>query len=301
MSKECGFQIKDALNILGDNQNHKLFLGKTVAQTLPEICINNEDKIDMLLLDTIHYLPGELLDFVVCLPYLSKSAIVILDDLTFSHFGENKDAIATKILFDTVVAEKLVPQSETYPKMAAFRINEDTKKYAVDLFSALITPWGYKMTVDEINPYKTLIYNNYGEDERKVFLQAVSINEASLGKRERVANEIKKLFELCGHDTKTVIYGAGLRGSALYSFLNDRGKEIFAFVVSDDRKTCDFDEKGRKVLALSDVKKHMEEYSIILAAADEEIKINLDREGINYEEAPNYIFPFIKEYVKNIL
>lgn len=70
------------------------------------------------------------------------------------------------------------------------------------------------------------------------------------------------MFELCEQKTKTVIYGAGLRESALYSFLNDRRKEIFEFVVSDDRKTSNFDEEGRKVLSLSD-EKSIKEYSII--------------------------------------
>ncbi len=94
ITKECGFQIKDALKILKRTANHELILGKTIAQVLPEICENEDEKIDMLILDTIHYLPGELLDFIVCLPYLSQNAIVVLDDLTFAHFGENREALA---------------------------------------------------------------------------------------------------------------------------------------------------------------------------------------------------------------
>lgn len=299
-SKECGFQIKDALQILGGTQHHQLYLGKTISEVLPEICMDSADKIDMLILDTVHYLPGELLDFVVCLPYLSENAVVILDDLTFSHFGENKEAIATKVLFDTVVADKLTPRIEGYPKMAAFRINLDTRKYSMDLFSALVTPWGYKMAEDEINPYRVLIDKNYGMMEKNMFSQAVYINEESLRKRERIPGEIQALLEICDLDDKqTVIYGAGLRGNALYSFLHDRGKALYGFVVSDDRKSSDFDGNGRRILALSDVKESPEKYSIILAAADEEIKKNL--KGMEYQEAPNYIFPFIKDYVRNIL
>lgn len=60
------------------------------------------------------------------LTVLSETAIVVLGDLTFLRFGENKDDIATKILFDTAVEEK------------------------------------------------TLIYNNYGKNERKAFCRQLA-------------------------------------------------------------------------------------------------------------------------------
>lgn len=299
-SKECGFQIKDTLNILGDHIKHNLILGKTIAQVLPEICESDKSKIDMLILDTIHYLPGELLDFIVCLPYLSKNAIVVIDDLTFAHSGENKNAIATKVLFDTVVAEKYVPYFTKYPKMAAFKVNAETRKYVTDLFSALVTPWGYEMKEELMTPYINLIDSNYDKDEKSIFMEAIRINGETLRKQECIRSDIEKILDICQAGKKTVIYGAGSRGNALYDFLIDRGKEIYAFVVSDDRKNGDVDKKGRKILSLSDVKKSEKEYSIILAAADEEMKRNLEKEKIKYKEAPNYIFPFIKQYVKYI-
>ena len=301
ITKECGFQIKDALKILKRTANHELILGKTIAQVLPEICENEDEKIDMLILDTIHYLPGELLDFIVCLPYLSQNAIVVLDDLTFAHFGENREALATKILFDTVVAEKYVPYINEYPKMAAFKLNADTKKYSMNLFSALVTPWGYEMPVESIVPYTNLISRHYSHSEQNIFTEAYRINQESLHKLNNISDDIKNILEICESGKKTVIYGAGSRGRALYDFLSDRGKYIYGFVVSDDRKQSNIDDKGRRVFSLSNIKETEEDYCVILAAADEEIRNNLYREKITFYEAPNYIFPFIKNYVRYIL
>ena len=295
-AKACGFQIKDAVRVLEGEIKHQLILGKTIAQVLPEICKDGEEKIDMLILDTIHYLPGELLDFIVCLPYLADDAVVILDDLTLAHWGENRNAIATKVLFDTVVAQKCIPNRETYPKMGAFKLNADTRKYAEDLFSALITPWAYETDEDIMLCYKTLIDQNYGEQERNIFCQALRINEESLKKQQNIAREIHKLLEICESGKKTIIFGAGKRGRALYDFLNDRGKQVYAFAVSDDRKQDDFDSEGRRILSLREVKEKEKEYSVILAAANDEIQEGLSREKIAYHEAPNYIFPFIKTY-----
>ncbi|EHV5187814.1 hypothetical protein K0T41_001250, partial [Campylobacter jejuni] len=37
----------------------------------------------MCIIDTMHSYPGEALDFLFVLPYLSKNAVVIMHDLTF--------------------------------------------------------------------------------------------------------------------------------------------------------------------------------------------------------------------------
>ena len=118
--------LDDAAKYLHHMENHVLMLGKSIAQVIEKIGHN----IDMLILDTIHYLPGELLDFLICLPYLSKDAVIILDDLIFAHTGENTNAIATKVLFDLLVGEKVFPSGDgACPKMGEYysmKIPENT-------------------------------------------------------------------------------------------------------------------------------------------------------------------------------
>ena len=46
----------------------------------PDVIDEIGSDIDFLILDTLHIVPGEILDFLVCLPYLTKDAIVVLHD-----------------------------------------------------------------------------------------------------------------------------------------------------------------------------------------------------------------------------
>jgi len=117
-SKKCGYQVESATKYLNNLESYKLFLGKNIAEVIEtEIGYG----IDMLILDTIHYLPGELLDFLVCFPYMSQNAVLVLDDLTFAHSGENANAIATKVLYDLIVGDKIFLKDDNkYPKLGGY-------------------------------------------------------------------------------------------------------------------------------------------------------------------------------------
>lgn len=290
-SKECGYQIKDAAPYLKNINCHHLLLGRTVAEVLPEI--TRSGKFDLLILDTIHYLPGELLDFLVCFPYLNDDAVVVLDDIIFAHTGENTNAIATRVLFDCVVADKILPECDGLPKLAAFKLNKDTKKYIFNCFSAVSFPWDYDMDEKQLNAYRNIITKEYSEELSYYFEKGIEINRKSLDKKRRIKEEIKSIIALCGNQD-VLIYEAGQRGKALCNFLRDRGKRIEGFIISDDRNkeemNCDI-----PVYHLSELRER-ENRVILVAAADGEIIRNLKKSGIEFINTPNYIFPFIKQY-----
>ena len=297
-SKDCGYQIADVAAYLKREKRHKLILGKTIAEVIEEIALNG--KIDMLILDTIHYLPGELLDFLVCLPYMSDDAIVVMDDLTFSHRGENTWAIATKVLFDTVTADKYFSPNTYFSDMGAFQIGKDTLKYRTDLFSALMTPWYYTMDEQIEEAYRKIIYMNYTEREQKLFEEALEVNKITLNKRNNRAKEIRKLIDICKSGRKNFIYGAGARGMALKSFLQDRGG-IEGFIISDDRSKAEFLNLNVPIFHLGEVMQYANDCNIIVAAGDGDVKKNLEKYSLNYVDTPNWIYPFIKDYVAVLL
>jgi predicted O-methyltransferase YrrM len=299
-SKKCGYQIDDAAKYLHNMDQHKLILGKTIAETIEDIAA--EGKVDLLILDTIHYLPGELLDFIVCLPYLSDNAVVIADDLIHAHYGENNWAIATKVLFDTVVADKYLPDMDEVNNMCAFQLNSDSRKYTDDLFFALLTPWWYGVDEEMLVSYQKIINTEYSENENRLFNEALRVNAETLKKRENIPKAIRNIeAEFSGGGKKVLLYGAGTRGTALHSFLSDRGYEIAGFVISDDRDKKEFESLKTPVFHLSEIKNHMDVYKIIVAVADEDVTELLDKQRIPYAEAPNYIFPFIKDYAKILI
>ncbi len=294
-SKKCGYQIEDGAKYLNYVDKHKLLLGKSIAQVL-ESEIGSD--IDMLILDTIHYLPGELLDFLVCLPFLSQHAVVILDDLNFAHRGENTNAIATKVLFDLIVGAKTFPKNVIYPKMGGVFLNEDTRKYSLDYFLGLMTPWWYELRQEEIRDYRSIIKKQYGRDMVLLFDEAVEINNDTLKRKKQIKTEIDKLIYICKNQEKILIYGVGQRGSALGIFLKERTGVNIEYIVSDDINKEDFTKKDIKVSQLKEISEQNDNSMILVAVAGEEVRENLARYNMQYLDVPNYVFPFIKDYVR---
>ena len=103
-SKKTGHLLKEMVMCDGYEdilEYQHLLIGKSIPFYIEEIGNN----VDFLIIDTTHALPGELLDFFVCLPYLKEGAIVVLHD-TVCNILENSNSFATKILFDVVKAKK---------------------------------------------------------------------------------------------------------------------------------------------------------------------------------------------------
>jgi len=115
---------------------HEFHLGKYLPQVIDEI----GGDIDFVILDTVHYTPGELLDFLVMLPYLKDNAIVVLHDVALNQRNNRlhkPDAHATGLLFSAVVAEEKFLNYKSmgkYPNIGAFRINKQTRSNIKNIF-----------------------------------------------------------------------------------------------------------------------------------------------------------------------
>lgn len=110
---------------------------------------------------------------------------------------------------------------------------------------------------------------------------------------------LSKIFCKAAAKQTAYIYGAGQRGPALLYFLKRSGIEIDGILVSDDRSKNQCPDLDIDILHISEVS--LEDMPLILvAAADEEVRFNLQRLKIEYYDIPNYIFPFVKEYYETM-
>lgn len=177
-NRKSGFLAEEYLLNKGKTFNHKFFLGNVLPCFIDSIGGN----IDLVILDTAHMLPGEVLDIITILPYLSINAKVILHDVALSHYKKGY-YIATQVLFDAIVAEKIVPLDLfpdnviPLPNIAAFTINSDTMKYISSEFYALTLPWKYMPTDDELRAYRNHFSKYYDEKLIKIFDIAVTMNK----------------------------------------------------------------------------------------------------------------------------
>lgn len=171
-SKETAWQLKQAAQAKPaeiDLTKHKLLLGNVLPAWLDDIA----GKIDFLILDTTHRMPGEVLDFIAAFPYLSEDAIVVLHDVNYGYGWKDPRGIATTVLFQSVVANKFLNNQEDYPNIAAFQLNCDTPQYMCNMFIALMTVWSYLPEEEHLKAYEDIITKNYPAEYLRIYRQAV--------------------------------------------------------------------------------------------------------------------------------
>lgn len=284
-SKQVGYLIEECRELLQQEIDHTLYIGQFAPECLESI---GKD-IDMLILDTVHRLPGELLDFLACYPFLKKGSIVVLHDITLNHYSGSGHSFATKLLLDTVVAEKIFNVNLDNPltSIGAFVINDDTDKYISDVFSALTITWAYRPANAELALYKEFYSKYYSNDKLLLFDVAIQLNLKTLSEQyEMRVRGIKNLYALLETvKLKNVyIYGYGKFGKYLGALLKKCGAQFEGYIISDGQSIEDSNEK---VYFLSELCINKEKDIIVGAAIylQKEICKELEKMGIR-----EYIF-----------
>ena len=289
-SKKTGYMLEEIPKEL--KQNHKLLTGKYLAERLEEI--EPERDIDFLILDTVHSLPGELFDFIAAQPYLSQNAIVVLHDIVLNHLDGCFEAFATKIVFDVVCADKyylLDTHTQESKKagienIAAFQINNDTKKYMEDCFSALSITWAYFPEEEELKLYRNLVEREYNDLCLRLWDCAIRMQRLSCSTRyveQDIGNwnnfiELKRKWRLA---SKICIYGYGMKGKKYLDFALREGLRVDAIVVSDTQPIDNIVVEKIPVYHLSEVPFLPEECTFI-NAGEREVSIKVIANNIRY-------------------
>ena len=154
---------------------------------MPQVIDGIGGEIDFVVLDTVHKLPGELLDFLAMLPYLKADAVVVIHDVAvhqqYYHTG-GKDAYSNATLFSAVTAEKFLNFDEQarlrYPNIGAFKITEQTKEQIDNVFLALVLSWIYLPSPAELGIYYQFYRKFYPIDLCEIFKEAIEMNTLNL-------------------------------------------------------------------------------------------------------------------------
>lgn len=160
---------------------HELYLGKYLPQIIDEI----GDDIDFVILDTVHSLPGEVLDFPVMLPYLKDGAIVVLHDVRHNQYRPKVwHGYATAVVLSAVTSEEkflnFEPEAENrpycYSNIAAFSISQRTREYIENLFFSLVITWHYVPDEKQLGIYREFYKEHYPKELVDIFNEAVKMN-----------------------------------------------------------------------------------------------------------------------------
>lgn len=235
-SLETGYEYKRIEDKLSHTGSHEFILGYSLAEKMESI----GGDIDLVILDTNHVMPGENLDFIAALPYLSADALVVLHDVSYSYLISMSpqyvnrisavNSVSTRVLFSTVVGEKYVPKSAKY-NIAAFQVDADTRKYIGNVLIGLGLPWTYVPSEDMVNDYKNIYSKHYESDILRLFDEACERNSIAVKNVEQARDVINSYqvrvdgkyqfpFERVPYRSKILLYGAGKCGKNMYYTLN---------------------------------------------------------------------------------
>lgn len=183
---KSGFLSEVADGILFSNNAevyHKIYLGDIACKYKTKI-----GELDFLILDTMHSLPGEILDFLTLLPQIKNGGVVVLHDISLNFlYFKGKNCIATNLLFSNVNAEKYINLNEynnSWSNIGAFIVDENTRSDIMNMFLSLFITWNYVPDLNQLKAYRDEVNSVYNQEYVMIFDEAVRLN------KERIEHEL---------------------------------------------------------------------------------------------------------------
>jgi len=156
-------------------RNWKLFKGNIATEYLETIGNN----IDIAMIDTAHFEPGEILDFLIILPFLKEEAIVIFHDIgNQMTVSMDRNEWAPYIIFNAIRGKKYLPSGKYILKqdIGAIKLEKNQKKYYHDYFRLLGGQWQYFPKEIHIKQFTKFIKKYYDAECLTMFEEAVTFN-----------------------------------------------------------------------------------------------------------------------------
>jgi len=156
-------------------KNWHLFKGNFASKFM-KIIGNN---IDMVFIDTAHYEPGEILDFLIVLPFLKEGAIVIIHDIARQiNEGYSRKEYAPYIIFNGIRGYKYLPSGKQILKhdIGAIILEKNQYKYYKDYFRLLGGQWQYFPNEKYIIQIRDYFKKYYDDECLIIFEEAITFN-----------------------------------------------------------------------------------------------------------------------------
>lgn len=159
-----GYRVKEYFPELMNKW--QLFIGEQPHIFLEKLNLT----FDFLFLDTVHLTPGEFINFIEALPFLKENAIVVLHDILY-HLPSNKYYNPKFVkyhpsqifLMTSLMGEKIIikDKDNNYDNIGAVFLYPNQKRFYLNYFLLLLTPWEYMLLEKQINELKLFIEKYY--------------------------------------------------------------------------------------------------------------------------------------------
>jgi predicted O-methyltransferase YrrM len=163
--------------------NRKLYTGNITAKFIEEI----GEKIDFVFIDTVHSNPGEILDFLQILPYLSEGAVIVFHDVS-CHLFAGQNLWTNCVLLSTIRGRKITPSRTScnkswpydvrtpIPNIGAIKLEKNQKRFIFDYFNLLALPWFYSLKKEHIDILESFFRKHYGDASAVLFSDMALFN-----------------------------------------------------------------------------------------------------------------------------
>ena len=162
----------------------RLFKGNIATEFIESI----GNDIDMVFIDTAHYEPGEILDFLMVLPFLKENAIVLFHDIA-NQITRSKirKEWAPYIIFNGIRGEKYLPSGSNIltHDIGAVKLESNQKLYYHDYFRLLGGQWQYYPKEIHINQLRKFFQKYYDRDCSIMFEETISFNKKFVEKNPK--------------------------------------------------------------------------------------------------------------------
>lgn len=155
-----------------------LYTGSIAANVIEEI----GDNIDMVFIDSAHFEPGEILDFLVILPFVKEQAIIGFHDIgnqITSGWTKNKrNEWAPYLIFNIIKGQKYLPSGKNIltQDIGVIKLEKNQTKYIHDYFRALGGQWQYFPKENHIKIIRKLFNKYYDSECLTMFDETIKFN-----------------------------------------------------------------------------------------------------------------------------
>ena len=186
--KKTGFFLDNYPDL---KKNWILKTGGLALNFLDEISssTNEKEKFDFCFIDTMHTLPGEILDFLQILPYMKRNSIIVFHDTNWQI--NDSRCFVNNMLMSSIQGKKILPYPKPYfntyfstigskfffNNIGAININKNTFSSLYEIFNLLTIPWDYMPNQDDLNKLISFFKKYYSEYYSAYFKEVALMQE----------------------------------------------------------------------------------------------------------------------------
>lgn len=162
--------------------------------------------IDFCFIDTMHSLPGEVIDFLLVLPYLKPNAVIVFHDTNLQTWGNWPQCTSNNMLVSAISGEKIIPETFEniffhntlktdfqmyFPNITGIILDGTQKDRIWDIFNILTQKWKYQLKSEDVVSIKSALKKHYSDFYVKMFDNILNY-QMNMAKNDKTIQDIIK-------------------------------------------------------------------------------------------------------------